>query len=237
MISYDSPTFGGFQLMAGYSSTNGSTTFTSGTTNAKARVLSVGGQYSAGPLYISAAYERHNEFGGQVGTTAGDSDDRGWHVGAAYTWGPVRFGGQYTEQKFDALAGADAKYKAWHVGVDWTIVGPHGLRAAFTQARDAKGNYTVLGTPATGTNTGFAGTYRPAPCFGPTVATAVCSDTGATLAQIRYVYTFSKRTEFNFGYVKLNNEGAAGYLLGGLSTPVAGGTDQSAWAFAVRHTF
>jgi predicted porin len=238
MISYDSPNFGGFQLMAGYSSTNGSTTFTTGVTNAKARVLSIAGQYSAGPLFVSAGYERHNEFGagGAPAATGGDTDDRGWHIGAAYTWGPVRFGGQYTEQKFEAANTAgDAKYKAWHVGVDWKIVGPHGLRAAFTQARDAKGNYTVLGAPS-GTNTGFTGTYRPAPCYGATAGTAVCSDTGATLMQIRYVYTFSKRTEFNFGYVRLNNDDRAAYAIGGLSAPRIG-ENQNAWALSLRHTF
>ena len=29
--------------------------------NDKPRVMSLGGQYSAGPLYISAGYERHKE--------------------------------------------------------------------------------------------------------------------------------------------------------------------------------
>jgi len=238
-INYDSPNFAGFQVMAAYSSTNGATATTNGVTNAKARVMSIGGQYSAGPLFVSAGYEKHNDFGagGGPALTGGSTDDRGWHVGAAYTWGPVRFGGQYTDQKFEAsnTPGTTAKYKAWHVGVDWTIVGPHGLRAAYTQARDAKGNYTVLGTPF-GTNTGFTGTYRPAPCYGATAATAVCDDTGARLMQIRYVYTFSKRTEFNFGYVKLNNDGRAAYAIGGLSSPNIG-EDQSAWAMSMRHTF
>jgi predicted porin len=238
-INYDSPSFGGFQVLASYSSTNGATGTTTSVTNAKARVMSLGAQYSAGPLFVSAGYERHNDFGagGAPAATGADTDDRGWHVGAAYTWGPVRFGGQYTEQKFEAsdTPGVTAKYKAWHAGVDWTIVGPHGLRAAFTQARDVKGNYTTLGA-ATGTNTGFTGTYRPAACYGPTVATAVCGDTGASLYQIRYVYTFSKRTEFNFGYVHLSNDDRAAYALGGLSSP-SNGQNQSAWAMSMRHTF
>jgi predicted porin len=252
MISYDSPEFAGFQVMAGYSAINGATATTTGVTNAKARVMSLGAQYSAGPLYVSAAYETHRQFGvgtpsgvtGQLGAgtvvpvATGDNSDKGWHVGAAYTWGPVRFGGQYTQQKFEVGPGSEAKYKAWHVGVDWTIVGPHGLRAAFTQARDAKGSATVIGA-ATTTNTLFTGTYRPAPCFGATaaLAAAACgSDTGAKLYQIRYVYTFSKRTEFNFGYVRLNNDARAAYALGGLSSPNVG-EDQSAWALSMRHTF
>ncbi len=236
-INYDSPNFGGFQVMAAYSAVNGATATTGGVTNAKARVISLGGQYSAGPLFVSAAYERHNKFGagGAPAATGGNTDDRGWHVGAAYTMGPVRFGGQYTEQKFEAAAGADAKYRAWHAGVDWTIVGPHGLRAAYTQARDAKGNYATTGLP-TGTNTGFTGTYRPSPCYGPVGGPSVCNDTGAKLYQIRYVYTFSKRTEFNFGYVRLKNDRNAAYALGGLSSP-ANGEKSSAFAMSMRHTF
>ena len=223
-INYDSPSFGGFQLMAAYSSTNGATANTTGVTNSKARVMSIGGQYSAGPIYISAAYEKHNEFGGPVGIGGSSTDDDGWHVGASYTWGPVRFGGTYTQQKLEATSTTESKVKAWHLGVDWTIVGPHGLRAAYTQADDIKGNSTVALVGSS--------SIRPA-AIGPG---GVTGDTGAKLFQIRYVYTFSKRTEFNFGYVKLSNDSRATYALGGLSAP-NGGEDQSAWAMSMRHTF
>jgi predicted porin len=198
---------------------------------------------------VSAAYERHNQFAGAGvaplgGVGTGAQDDKGWQVGAAYTWGPARFGGQYTSQKFETgglgsapALGTNAKYNAWTLGVDWTIVGPHGLRASYVKANDAKGNATNLGAAgAPATNTLLAGTYRPAPCFGPTVATATCNNTGANLWQIRYVYTFSKRTEFNLGYVRLHNDSRASYTLGGLSAPQVG-TSQHAYAFSLRHTF
>ena len=241
-INYDSPNFGGFQVMGSYSSTNGATAFTSGVVNSKARVGSVGAQYSAGPLFISAGYETHNQFGPQIAAAVGaggvpgvsDTHDWGWHVGAAYTWGPLRFGGQYTEQKFEPTNTSDAKYRAAHIGVDWTIVGPHGLRAAWTHAMDAKGGATIIGG---NTNTLFTGTYRPAPCFSPALATAAsCGSTGADLYQIRYVYTFSKRTEFNFGYVYLDNDSRAAYALGGLTAPNMG-QNQGAFALSMRHTF
>jgi predicted porin len=238
-INYDSPDFGGFQVMAAYSAINGATSFTSGVTDSKSRVMSLGAQYSAGPLYVSLGYERHNEFGGP----AFPGDDKGWHVGAAYTWGPVRFGGQYTEQKFESGPG-NMKYKAFHLGADWTIVGPHGLRFAWTRARDAKGNIFTAqpAVPAAGvgyTNTFLTGTYRPACVLLPApaaVGTSSCSDTGANLYQIRYVYTFSKRTEFNFGYVRLSNDDRAAYALGGLSQPNVG-QNQSAFALSMRHNF
>ena len=136
--------------------------------------------------------------------------------------GPVRFGGLYTRQKFDVIGG-DVTAKAWHAGVDWTIAGPHGLKAAYTQA----GNMTGVAGALVGTVSGPG--YRPAPAPG--------MDTGAKLYQIRYVYTFSKRTEFNAGFVKLHNDNAAAYNLGGLGAAHVAGDSQNAWAVSMRHTF
>jgi predicted porin len=219
-INYDSPNFAGFQVMAAYSSVNGATATTTGVTNAKARVMSLGGQYSAGPLYVSAAYEKHDEFaGGSPAATGGDVSDDGWHIGAAYTWGPVRFGGQYTRQKLEATSTTETKVKAWHFGVDWNIVGPHGLRAAYTVARDTKGSGPAIA--------GSQGQTRPSPVLG---------NTGADMWQIRYVYNFSKRTEFTFGYVKLDNETNAAYNIFGV-TSTAAGSNPDAWALGLRHTF
>ena len=223
-INYDSPTFAGFQVMAAFTSAQTSTGTLNAATNNKPRVLSIGAQYSAGPLYVSAGYEQHRDFAPAVGPDS--SKDNGWHIGAAYTWGPVRFGGQYTEQRFDVpvgTVGGDVKARAYHVGVDWKIVGPHGLRASYTAARDMKGAAGVLVGTASGSG------YRPAP--------STTLDTGANLITIRYVYTFSKRTEFTVGYARLDNDAGASYRLGGLGSAIAGGQNEDAWAFAVRHTF
>ena len=69
--------------------------------------------------------------------------------------------------------------------------------------------------------------YRPAPG----------GDTGAKLWQIRYVYSFSKRTEFNAGYVHLDNDSNAAYNLGGLNAAHINGENQHAFAVSIRHTF
>jgi predicted porin len=219
-INYDSPNFGGFQVMGTFSSSQASIGVLDSATNNKPRIWSLGAQYTAGPLYVSGAFEEHRDYAGATGPN--NSKDRGWQLGAAYTVGPVRFGGLYTRQKFDVIGG-DVTAKAWHAGVDWTIAGPHGLKAAYTQA----GNMTGVAGALVGTVSGPG--YRPAPAPG--------MDTGAKLYQIRYVYTFSKRTELNAGYVKLNNDAGAAYNLGGLTAAHANGDSQSAWAFAMRHTF
>jgi predicted porin len=217
-INYDSPTWGGFRFMAMMTAAQSSTSSIDTAANEKPRVYSFAGQYSAGPLFVSAGYELHNEFNG--GTTGGvanrEGDEKGWFIGAAYTWGPVRFGGQFTKQKIEmgtAAAPTESRVAAWHVGVDWRIVGPHGLRAAVTTARDVKGN-------------GPAIAVRPA--AGP--------DTGTRQYQIRYVYTFSKRTEFAVGVTKVDNESAATYSIQGVGAAVAG-ENQRAIATTWRHTF
>ena len=61
------------------------------------------------------------------------------------------------------------------------------------------------------------------------------NDNGAKLWQIRYVYTFSKRTEFNFGYSHLDNDSVGTYNLGGLSPSPRPGEGQHAWVTALRH--
>jgi predicted porin len=251
-VFYDSPNLWGLQVMGAFSAANGTgttggTAAIDGATASKPRVLSLGAQYTRGPLYVSAAYERHNQFA----AVGGENNDQGWHGGATYRWGPVLLGGQYTRQSFDnsgaGLVGAapgapsggatSARYSAWTLGADWAIVGPHGLRAAYTSVGDAKGNATILAAPGTATtNTLIAGTYRPAPCLGPTAATAICDGTGASLAQIRYVYTLSKRTELDLGYVSLHNRTRAAYSLGGLSSPQIG-TKQYAYAVGMHHSF
>ncbi|MBI4194984.1 MAG: porin [Betaproteobacteria bacterium] len=214
-VNYESPTFSGFQVMGAFSSTNGATATTTAQTGAKPRVYSLAAQYRNGPIYISGAYERHNEFAG----TAGGGDDKGWHIGANYTFmGKVKVGGVFTEQKFSTSAATEGKVKAWTVGVDWSIQGPHGLRASYTKADDVTGTSTVT----------VAGSGSTRPAAGP--------DTSADLWTIQYVHGFSKRTELTLGYAKLDNDAAASYTLGGLSGSAAG-NNQDAWGLGLKHRF
>ena len=238
-INYDSPNFGGFQVMAAMTASQPSTGTLDAANNAKPRIISIGAQYSAGPLYVGASYQVHKDANGPtvvpvVAGSAREGDDSAWHLGAAYTWGPVKFGGYYTRQKVElgtVAAPTEVRYRAWTMGIDWKIVGPHGMKAAYTRAQDTKG------TPGAAFPGGVAGSGVVRPGVAPL---GVSNDNGAKLYQIRYVYTFSKRTEFNFGYSKLDNDSVGTYNLGGLTGGPAAlqpGTNQHAWAMAVRHTF
>jgi len=217
LISYDSPNMNGFRFMAAYSATNDATATTTTVTNSKPRVFSLGGQYAAGPLTVAAGYERHSEFGG----VGGVNDDRGYHLAARYNFGSVTVGGIYTQQKFETAAAAENKVRVWHLGVDWRIQGPHGLRAAYT---DGDSSGTVGAAAVAG-----SGATRP--------AIVAAGGEGAKQYQIRYVHTLSKRTEFTAGYVRIDNDANARYYLGGMTSNVRAGNDSDAWAVGLDHRF
>ena len=113
---------------------------------------------------------------------------------------------------------------AWHVGIDWMISGPHGMRAAYSSVGNVSGTAGGVATRPGALNV-------QAPGFAPSTGS-----TGAKLYQIRYVHALSKRTEFTVGYSKIDNARFAAYQLGGLGANGAG-QDQSAVAVALDHRF
>lgn len=221
-INYDSPNFGGFQFMAATSSTNSSTATTSSSAGAKPRIWSLAGVYKAGPLAIGVGYEKHTKAyanAAQPGNATWAGDERGYHVSGSYTLPMgLKLGGEFTDQKADTAAGANAKVKVYHLGAEWKLSGPHSLALGYTHAGDMKG--TV----------GAAMGARP-------VVTAA-DDTGAKLWQIRYLHDFSKRTQGQIGYVSLKNDNSASYDLGGLAYNAASsGSKQRAVAVSITHKF
>jgi predicted porin len=212
-IYSESPKFSGFQVLASFTPAN-ATRVTDATVNAKPRLYSIGGTYSNGPLKIGAGYEKHSDFG--TGFAGTGSDDTGWGIGASYTFaGKVEVGAQYIDTKYEMGAGGDVKRKSWQVGAEWNIQGPHNLDVAYVAADDAKG---LLGaTP------------------GGNVPAVSLASTGADLWSISYRHVFSKRTYVRVGYVKLSNDQAASYALGGLRAPTRAGENQDAFAVYASH--
>ncbi len=207
-INYDSPVFSGFQVMAAMSSTNSATNDLSGAANAKPRTWSVAGTYKSGPLALGLGYNENSK------AYAAGGDDEGWHLSAAYTFGSVKVGGAYTNQEWNPTVGTSGEVDAWHLGVEWKLGGPHMVAFGYTQADDIDGN-------AASPNAQRA---------------ASGANTGAKLWQIRYQHNLSKRTWEIGGYVRLNNDAAATYQLGGLGANGAG-ADQKGFALQVGHRF
>jgi predicted porin len=167
---------------------------------------------------------------GSAATAGTGDDDRGWTIGANYNFmGNLLVGFQYIDMKYEMAAGTEVKKKNWFIGADWNVAGPHHVVGAYINAGDSKGNATS--SPGA---TGNGGIAAPNVVVGGvTVANA---GTGANLWELGYQYDFSKRTKVKFSYVKLNNDDAATYSLGGLATGVAG-SNQSAWVMYGEHVW
>jgi predicted porin len=223
---YESPNFGGFQVMAAFGSGNvaADAALVDGTANAQPRVQSLGVAYTAGPLGIGAGYERHVDFGRYAPISAQDSDDKAWGLSAAYTFGNIKVGATYLDAKYETNPGQELKKKTWTLGVDWRIAGPHSVQAQYASAGDSKGNSTV--GVATGSNGGL---------------NASGGDTGGEAYSISYAYAFSKRTRIKLGYVYVDNDSNANtYRIGNSArdaTATGLGASSKGYAFHISHSF
>ena len=235
-FNYDSPAFGGFKVMAAFSSTNSSSSLTTSDAGAKPRIWSLAGEYKAGPLALSAGWEQHtkaynngvaaaagtvNTAGTAVAGTVGSNatfagDETGWHISGAYTLGNgLKLGATYTQQEGDTGVGANAENTAWQIGAEWKISGPHNVHFGYTKADSSEG---TLGAAMTG---------RPA---------VGAASNGAKLWQIRYLHDLSKRTTASIGYVNLKNDVSGTYDLMGVSG-TGTGAKSSAVAMSLQHRF
>ena len=224
-VNYDSPNFGGFQVMGAFTTLNTQSSTLATATGNKPRVWSLGGKYANGPLSVYLAYEKHKDITG----AAAARDDKGWVLGGTYTFANnLKLGALWSRQRMEsgtALLPTEAKVSTWHIGMDWMISGPHGVRAAVSSANNMKGNsLAAIGQRPAALNTA------------PGVVGFISGDTGARLWQVRYVHQLSKRTELTLGYVKLKNDRFAAYQLGGVSAN-GPGEDQSAFAMGMYHRF
>ena len=229
---YESPKFSGFQVLAGFTPGNGATSGTAalnGSSNAKPRVMSIGGLYTQGPLAIGLGYEEHQDFG-PTAAAGPNLDDKGWGLSAAYTFGgKIEVGATYLDTKYENADG-DVKRKSWTIGVEWAIAGPHGVRAMWAYADDAKGNST------SGVSGGSSGSI-PAPCTGASAGLGCRGSTAANDYSIGYTYNFSKRTRVLLAYHVTDNDSNARYKIGTANTPTSGGQKQTAFGFHIRHNF
>ncbi len=214
-INYETPSFGGFSGLAMYSTGNSATAGNDTTPNAKPRVISLAGIYKNGPIKAAVGYEKHNEFGL---TAAGspELDDKAWVVAASYSFGKVEVGGAYNKQEYDLGGGGNLDKKAWTLGVDWSLQGPHSVGGSYAQA-DTSGNMNaVINSNTVSYNTAGGNKSR--------------------LWQVYYGHAFSKRTTAKLAYVKLDNDTNANQVLGGVKSGAAG-QNQSAFVMLVKHVF
>lgn len=229
-LFYDTPVWNGFQLLTGMSTITpaaapgiGATTNLTGN---KPRMWGLAATYTNGPLVVMAGYENHDNYSAP-GAGLVNGNDYGWQVGARYRFGPILAAVIYTKQVYDTgvrsgiSTSADAS--AYGIGGEWTVQGPHVIRAGYHHANDTGDNFNA-GSGAAG---GLMGNRIYNGGFGAT---------GASIWQVQYVFNASKRTEFTLGYAALSNDANARYAMGGVTAPAAG-ESQNAFGISWKHGF
>lgn len=214
-IAYLSPKFGGFDVKAAYVM-GLEANEPAGQSTAKAWSLS--GTYTAGPLFVTAAYEKHDNALGtttgqncNVGATclgAGTRDRDAWKVGVGYTIGSLKLGAIYENQDVD-VGGGGGSHDAWGLNAAYAM-GAFTLKASYAKADDLDNN------------------------AGVTVA-----NTGAKMWALGADYAFSKRTTLQLTYAKMDNDSAGGWDLGQgpQVANAAAGADVTGYSVGIRHSF
>ncbi len=167
-FAYESPVFGGVQLLAQYSpdesrySAQGATGTVS-TTSKNAYLVSYGAKYEVGGLYLALAQEIHHDFfTGSTGSyaqacvapadtsvlgTSVHSKDTGTRASASYEFGSTKIGGDIAQFQFKETGGAAGtfekyKHNAYLVGVQQKF---GNMTAALNVAKSAAGTCSLNG--------------------------------------------------------------------------------------------
>lgn len=215
-FNWHGPDWGGFSLQATVTGGNSGTTLTAASPLSP-RLYSLGARFGTGGLLVTAGYEQHNDFNPTGTTTYTGGTDKSYVIGVSYTFaGRVKLSGVYTknEYEFGDGTGRDLDADGYGVWLDWTIAGPHSIKAQYLLQNDPKGSVA-----------------------GSTVNTyTVGSDRGAQVATLVYSYAFSKRTSGYLAYNQLKNDANTnGYGLG--QTAAATGGTQKAYGLGMRYSF
>lgn len=206
-ILYTSPDFSGFNFKAAY--VLGHEGNDSGLSTSK--IYSLSGTYANGPLFLTAAYEKHNGMGTAscnpgatcLGRDTDGYDRKAWKIGAGYKIGAFKIGAAY--ESMDDNYGYQG-HNSWMVNGAYTM-GAMTLKAEYLRAGDND----------------------------------AWDDSGANMWALGMDYAMSKRTTLQLTYAKMNNDDEAGYSLGqgpqvAPYTPYDG-EDPSGFSLGIRHSF
>ena len=239
VIAYVSPNLQGFQGRLGYVM-SGDDDFGSTRPLKKSNAWSMDVSYTQGPLFLTAAYEKHNietatrtyVFGGDVA----------WNIlGPANASGGVLLLGNCVPNTTITpnIICEKVERTAWKIGGGYKF-GDLSLGAIWENI-DLDVGVVSFDRNAWMLNAGYA--------MGPVTLKAMylkaddfdgSTDTGAKQWNLGVDYALSKRTMVQFVYAKLDNDANAAYRLSQGSNAVGSagaGRDQDGFAIGIRHSF
>ncbi len=212
IVAYTTPVFSGFSATGAYVFGNATAT---NQADKHANAYSLAAMYDAGPLFLTAAYEKHNLGSQGVGNLAIPSTTpltplaatgslNAWKVGAGYTIMDTTLAAIY--EKTDDNVGTNGANKYGHR--TWYVSAKYQMGAVALKAAYAKAGSTDI------------------------------ANTGSKQYTLGADYGFSKRTTVYALYSKINNESAANYNYEAAApvTSVAG-AHLSGFSLGVKHAF
>lgn len=209
IAEYVTPNFSGFSAAGAYVfGAESATTGSASTGNA----YSLAAMYDAGPLYLTAAYEKQNFGSTGTGTLAGvaNADQKAWKLGAAYSIMDFTLAAMY--EKTDDSLGAGGVNLLGHR--TWYLSGKYQMGAVALKA-----SYANAGSD----DQSFAG---------------VTGNDGAKAYTVGADYGFSKRTSVYALYTKINNDTNAAYNFAyNAATGVGGGDTVDGFSLGMKHSF
>ena len=215
-FQYWTPVVNGLSGRFAYSANEAKTNSTAAI-GASPSLTSFSGTYAKGPIFLSLAHERHEQF---ANSATENSKDKGLKFTAVLTLGTTNLGFMAEQLKFNGNLAATGLPKNFTAGTSnearvnayfFSIVhrmGPHALRGAYAADSGVK------------LNGGGSST-----------------DTKARMLDLGYSYSFSKRTDFYAIYAKVTNQTNSrnNFSINGISS--VNGADPVGVGVGLRHTF
>ena len=128
---------------------------------------------------------------------------------------------RFLKSEYETGGGDELRKKAWTVGADWNVAGPHTISLFYADIGDSKGNSDV----------GVGGSSNGAHA-------ASDNETGGHAWSLAYQYAFSKRTTVKIGYVRVDNDdNTSTYRVGNAARPLDDGAHTDGVALLVKHNF
>ena len=245
VIAYVSPDFNGFSVVAAYvvDENNNGVAFdidpVSGfaTNSTDADAWSIAASYSNGPIFVTAAYEQHNnawaltDFEVPEGDpfVLSSADEDAWKIGGSYTFGNFQVGGMWERISSDAQ-----------------VVGFPGIEPVTHDNWMLNGSY-AMGNFLLKLQYLNAGGFKGDRLLGSVLGSAN-AESGADMWAVGVDYNFSKRTKIYALYALTANDGSEatgmplpGYGLGtGVNfnvTPTEPGGNVDGIGIGVQHKF
>jgi predicted porin len=219
-VLYESPEFGGLQLLAQYATDEAKTE------ERDPDLQSYGIQYRNGPLYLALAHEIHTDyFGGSrnartsasnfTAAPGANSRDTGTRATVRYKFGKSRIEVNYAVLKYRESGGVANRFKEYEQRA-YSISADHDI-----------GNWTIAASYA-----------RASPEDCALVSGASCSTSGLDGAQLNLgaSYKLSKRTSLFALVSRLNNGRSARFSNLAIGKPDAG-ADITQAALGISHSF